>query len=282
MLQEDAMIVRFSISQWTARKFDKKASDKIASDFNVSSEVGRYNKLLISKQALESITRAVSAVKVFHYTNTLPWDDAGGRLLPSTNFFEYSKKMRGFRDDFERAVREFVSNYDDYRDAAQKNLGAMFSNSDYPSKGEIKRKFGFSVDIEPVPYAPDFRISLGTKDMDRIKRELEKREQDRLSAATKDLFIRLNDVVNKLFEALSEDGKIFRNSKIDNIIDIVNILPRLNVANDPDLEALRKETKAKLCGLEPDILRNNSIARSTAAANAEEIMKKMGAYFGKK
>ncbi len=41
MLHDEAMIVRLSISQWTARMFDKSVSQKVADDYAVDPEVGR-------------------------------------------------------------------------------------------------------------------------------------------------------------------------------------------------------------------------------------------------
>jgi hypothetical protein len=282
MLHDEAMIVRLSISNWTARKFDKRVSREIAVEHQVSADVGRYNKVLIDKEAIREVTQAISAARTFHCENTLPWDDGGGRILPAKNFLVYSKEMRVLKQRFEEAVSRFVENYDKHRNDARRKLNGMFREEDYPGRWEIKAKFGFSTDIDPVPTSEDFRVSVGDKDMERIRKQLEDRVAERMGEATRDLFIRLNDVVGRLAEALSEDGKIFRNSKVENIIEVVNLLPRLNVANDPELEALCKETKKKLCALEPQTLRDSSAARSNAAEDAKALMDKMGGYFGKK
>jgi len=281
MLHDDAMIVRLSISHWTARKFDKRATQRVAHDYAVAVDVGRYNKVLIAKESIQDVTQAVSAARTFHYENTLPWDDGGGRILPSKNFLTYSKEMRKLKDRFEKAVSDFVDNYDEYREAARRKLNGMFRESDYPSRYEIKSRFGFATNIDPVPTSADFRVSVGEKDMQIIQKQLEKRTEARVAEATRDLFVRLNRVVGRLADALAEDGKIFRDSKVDNIIDIVNLLPKLNIGNDPELEKLRKETKKKLCVLEPSNLRKDVDARSKAADDAKAILNKMSGYFKK-
>lgn len=73
-LTEKAMLVRLSISQWTARKYDKKISREVASLHNTSSDAGRYNKVLIAKQAIEAIQKIVSESRTYHYINTLAWE----------------------------------------------------------------------------------------------------------------------------------------------------------------------------------------------------------------
>ena len=278
MLRDEAMIVRLSISQWTARRYDKLVSRKVAADYAVDVEVGRYNKALIAKEAIQEVTQAASAARSFHYENTLPWDDGGGRILPSKNFLTYSKEMRKLKQKFEDAAQGFIKNYNEYREDARRRLNSMFCAADYPGQREIGRKFGFSTDIDPVPTSKDFRVSLQDRDMTRIKGQLEKRVEERVIEATKDLYVRLNEVVQKFAEKLSDTDAIFRDSLIENVVELVNLLPKLNVGNDPKLEKVRKETQKKLCAFEPDTLRKDDKVRSKAAEDAKAILDKMSGY----
>ena len=280
MLRDDAMIVRLSISQWTGRKFDKGVTQRVAREYAVDESVGRYNKVLIAKEAIQGITKVVSGARAFHYQNTLPWDDGGSRILPSKNFLEYSKRMRGYREEFESAVREFVTNYQAYRDDAQRALGGLFNPADYPGVHEIEHKFGFSTDIDPVPSSEDFRVSIQSAEAARIKKELEERVQQRVVEATRDLYVRLNDVVAKVADKLSDKDAIFRDSLVENVVELVNLLPKLNVGNDPKLDELAKETKKKLCALEPDAIRKDAKVRTKAAEDAKAILDKMSGYLG--
>jgi len=281
MLNNDAMIVRLSISQWTARKFDKAATAKVAADYSVDSTAGRYNKVLIAKEAIQSITQATSAARTFHYINTLPWDDGGGRILPAANFLTYSKEMRKLKEQFEKAIRDFIGNYDAYRTEASKKLGKMFNPADYPGTQEIAAKFKFGTDIEPIPSSGDFRVTLQDSDANKIKKELEARVTERVAEATRDLYVRLNDVLGKFAEKLADKGAVFRDSLVENIVDLVNLLPKLNVGNDAKLDSLCKETKKKLCALEPESLRCEDGTRSTAVKDAQAILNKMSAYMAK-
>lgn len=281
MLRDEAMIVRLSISQWTARKFDKRVTQKVADDYGITPENGRYNKILIAQDAIKEVTQVVSNARTFHYDNTLPWDDAGGRILPSANFLAYSKKMREFKAEFDKATRAFVSNYAEYREEARRRLSGMFRGEDYPGQYEIGRKYGFSTDIEPVPSAADFRVSVSQKDTAQIKKKLEARVKDREAEAMKDLYLRLNKVIGHFHEKLSDVDAIFRDSLVENVVELVNLLPRLNVSGDPELNKLLKETQKKLCAFGPDQLRESAEARSKASDDAKAILDKMAGYIGK-
>jgi hypothetical protein len=107
---------------------------------------------------------------------------------------------------------------------------------------------------------------------------LEKRLSERMGEATRDLFVRLNKVVGEFAEAMGSEGKRFWDSKVEHIVEVVNLLPKLNISDDPELEKLRKETKRKLCALDPQNLREDSDARSKAADDAQKILEKMKGY----
>ena len=278
MLREEAMIVRLGISHWTARKFDKGVTERVANEYAVDADVGRYNKILIAKESIQEVTQAVSGARTFHYENTLPWDDGGGRILPAKNFLTYSKAMRKLKVKFDNAVQNFLDNYDEYREEARRKLNGMFRESDYPGHREIKHKFDFSTDIEPVPSYKDFRVTLGDKELRKIQEQLEKRVAERVAAATKDLYVRLSEVVSRFADKLADKDAIFRDSLVENVIELVNLMPKLNITDDPELERIRKETKDKICALAPGTLRQDEDARSKAAQDAKAILNKMSGY----
>lgn len=105
-LSEKAMLVKLSISQWTARKYDRKVSHEVNSQYGANADAGRYNKVLIAQEAIKKITKVANEARTFHYYQTLSWSDEGYRMLPAANFMDYSTKMREFRSKFETVVNE--------------------------------------------------------------------------------------------------------------------------------------------------------------------------------
>jgi hypothetical protein len=71
---------------------------------------------------------------------------------------------------------------------------------------------------------------------------------------------------------------VFRDSLVGNIEQLVDMLPGLNVLNDPDLDAIGKEVKARLLGYDLKDLRKKPAVRSAAAREAQEIMDKMAGF----
>jgi hypothetical protein len=129
-----------------------------------------------------------------------------------------------------------------------------------------------------VPVGEDFRVNLARKEVDAIKIDLQKRLEASHAAATSDLWRRLYDVVAHMVERLSDPEAVFRDSMVGNIIKITELLPRMDVNDDPQLEAMRRKVEEMLCGYTPDQLRKDKQIRKQAATDAKDVLKTMAGY----
>ena len=110
MIQNRAMLARLCISQWTARKHDKSVSIEVEKA-HAAHDAGRYNKLLVNKTLLDPISKLAGAVRTYHYSQTLPWNDGGDRLLPSSLFMGYTAEIRKYKSEYQALVRSLVAAY---------------------------------------------------------------------------------------------------------------------------------------------------------------------------
>lgn len=279
-ITEKAMLVRLSISQWTARRFDPKATTHVIEDYGARPDSGRFNKLLVDLEAVKRYQKAANEARAFHYGNTLPWGDDESRILPTDNYLNYTKKMRELRSVFEGAVDEFVAEYPRLIEKAQEDLNGLFSTEDYPAPESLSEKFNFSVSVSPVPDSGDFRVSLSDDEVEQIKADIEARVKDSITEAMRDAWDRLFRAVKHMAEKLQEPGAIFRDSLVGNIVELCDVLPRLNLTNDPNLNKIIKDARAALASLNPKALRKYKLERKAAAGKAGDILKKMEAYMG--
>ena len=98
--------------------------------------------------------------------------------------------------------------------------------------------------------------------------------------AMRDLWRRLYEPVKHMAEKLADPEGKFKDTLVSNIREIAGLLTRLNVAEDPNLEELRKEVEAKLCGQAPETLRTDATIRTMVAADARQIADVMRGYMG--
>ncbi|HVB17143.1 MAG TPA: hypothetical protein VNF04_11450 [Stellaceae bacterium] len=252
-------------------------------------DMGRFNKALVDSVALKPVQQAASALRDWHYEQTLPWSDKGPRILPAANYFVYTAGVRERRAKFDAAVAVFLAAYDSHVADAERRLGSLFRPAEYPPASKIARAFASKVDFEPMPDGADFRVALGDVEVARIRAEFEDRADAAIAEATRSLWQRCYDAVSHMVERLNayqrdpDTGKVtapFRDSLVENVRELVDLLPRLNLANDPALEAMRRRIAAELVGSEPQDLRDDDGLRNTVARQAADILAAMSGYCG--
>jgi hypothetical protein len=273
MLQDKAMLANLTVRAWSARKRDKDVSEEVEIK-HMAKDAGNFNKLLIDKTALKPIVTLSGTLRDTHYKMTLPWGDNGDRLLPSKMYFEYCKTMQGLKDQFNTAVKHFCANYPNYKQDARTRLGTMYDAEDYPDVSLLSRKFEARTSFLPIPDAEDFRVDLGADEVAEIKDDIRKQIATQQEAAIRDLWERLKDVVERIHERLSDPEAVFRDSLIENTQFACSIAEKLNIQDDANLEAVRRDIEHRLCRVAPQRLRDDAVLRKQIADAAADILNK--------
>lgn len=276
-LLNKVVLCKVSISVFNPKRQDTKVTHEVLEERNATSAAGKWVKNLIDPKALDGVVRVSQRARIESYNLSLPWSDEGYRILPITVFMDYQKTMRECRQKFEKEVEDFLSQWDRHVLEAKQSLNGMFNPLDYPTKEQVTEKFAFSVDILPLPTGQDFRVTLPEEEMEKMKADVEMTVKNAEQAAMKDLWRRLSTPIRHMVDRLSQDDSIFRDSLIDNVKDIIRIVPSLNISNDPMLVQLNAECR-KLIQHDPETLRLNRDLRRDVASQAREILKKMESY----
>lgn len=273
-ISSSAVLVDLNLSVWTARKLDKNVSKEIDINKRTTTKAGNYNKhILAGADQLDAITKLAGEIREWHSKQTLPWSDAGTRLLPMENFFAYKDQLRIYEDEFESRVNKFISEYPNIITVMAYRLGQLFDRSEYPEASKIASKFKMRYTIMPVPEVNDFRIDVEEAIRNEMRNEYEKAYEARVESAMQDAWSRLHGTLEHMVDRLSgEDKKIFRNSLIENALELTGLLTKLNVTKDPKLEQARKALEQSLVGVTPDELRTSVGAREEVLARVTEIM----------
>jgi hypothetical protein len=276
MLQNKAMLANLSISRWQARKTDKKVTREVTEAHQAAAGSGDFRKTLVDKAHLKALKTSESAIRDYHYSMTLPWDDDGRRVLPSKSYEAYTERNRQLREADEKLRRDFISIYPSLVETAPKRLGSMFDPKDFPTADQIADKFDIRISLEPIPSAEDFRVNVGDEAAAQIRAEITAENEAKFAKAMKDCFTRMHDVVSHINRTLSRDDPRIFDSLVTNARDLVECLPALNLSDDPLLEQLRQELHVMLP--HPDALRASPTTRKRLAKDAEALLGKMKGY----
>jgi hypothetical protein len=287
-LSRKATLVAVDISQWTARKLDKRVTDKVNRDHHAADDAGRYNKLLIEAKRLEAINSIVAKARRLHYTMTKPWCDEGVRILPNLLHEKFATEFRKLKRDFDQAADEFAAGYPDFVEERRKALNGLFNASDYPSPDCIREKFKLATKTFPVPEADDFRSDVLDADtVEDIKRELAETSDATLNDAMKHTVTQISEVVGHMAEKLkgykkagNKSRSFFSYSLVENVRELADLLPAFNLGNDPGLDAVAKRIKKELCVEDAETLRNDDNVRKSVAKSADDILKDVESLLG--
>lgn len=280
-LTDKAMLATLSIGQWSARKFDKKASKEIAEAHNSDVTMGWYNKSLIGKEALEEIQKLCNELRTLFYELTLPWQDDGQRILSSAGYMRLAEVIRKKKEELEKAKDKFFSSYPQYIEEAKQRLNGLFNSAEYPSESEIRTKFYVQFHVRPLPVAADFRVKLNDEEVDQIKKQISADLEQSFSDAKRDIWNRMKSVVTRMSANLhhykTEPNTRLFDTVVTNISDLVDIIPMLNVDDDNQIATVAREMR-KLTMLTADQLKENDGKRKEIANAADSILAKMASF----
>jgi hypothetical protein len=270
------MLAAVHISIWTAVKHDRKVSRDVADQHGAHQSAGRYNKqLLRGADKLDDLRTLAGQIRQYFYKITLPWSDEGFRLLPSNFYFDLTERMRKFEASFEQGVDSFLAVYPQYIDQVRPELNGLFRGEDYPSTEKLRTKFGVKLEILPIPSGTDFRVQMSAEEQARVSREIDANVRESLMRGTEDLWKRLREVVAHMVDRLSEPESRFHGSLVTNVMDLVEILPGLNVNGDADLNRFAEQIKHSLCNHTAQDLKKHGLLRVATAADAANIVAEM-------
>lgn len=271
-INEKAMLVKLSISQWYNRAIDRKVTDEIAQKYEVTEQEDTYVKTLLPRVAVRDIQRAIGDLRAFHYTNTLPWQDDSVRILSSGNFFEYQQGIAARRAKLDEAVAEFISNYPKWLEHARKTKKGLFDETQYPTASGIGDHYKVNVTFLPFPNVADFRVDIDDKELERIKKQTQTALVDALSSANQSLIDRLYERVYLLYSALNDPEKVFRDNTVTSIVETADLVERLNVTGDARVASAVNAARAALQDVRPDMLRSSPDFRNKVAVRAAELL----------
>ena len=144
--------------------------------FHADRELLTASKLILDTK--NPAYRAVAAVRSeasgYWRTVTLPFPEAGIRLLPQNSLGLFANTMQTYRERLQDAARELAAQYDTIKSEAQRRLGTLFNASDYPSTldGLFDLEISYPT-IEPPAYLVSLHPDVYQQEQARVRERFE-------------------------------------------------------------------------------------------------------------
>lgn len=278
-LANKALLVDLDISQWSARKLDRRETNEVNVRNGARSTVARVNKsLLPGANSLDRANKKAAAIRDWFYGRTLPWAGTA-RILNSLGYLEFTAEYRQHISEWVRMVDQFVAEYPALVLQAQLELAGLYNPDDYPDTSDIRSKFSIRTRFQPVPEAGDWRVGLADDALQELRDSVTRDVKQAQQAAMGEAWKRLQECVEHAVAKLRDPKAIFRDSLVENAEKLCHVLPTLNITGDPELEARRQELERVLGGVDPKDLRRFPDMRKRTATQLSDIMNKMSGLY---
>ena len=237
-LNEKAMLVKVELKKWGGTKTDKSLAEEISDNHSTDSSLYSVSKKLTNNATLKAIKKIDGLIRTDCIYSGAgyrgfchAWDNNGNYLLPIDAKDKFEKRFAEYRDDREKLVKQFLSEYPNIIDDARVEFGSTFNESDFPHPNEIEDCFSCEVIKNPVPSTDDIRVNLSKDEIDELKANGKAQEDAKIKEITGSVIDKVNGVLGHFSEKIKA-GETFRDSTLDKVIDLCDVLPALNIDGD--------------------------------------------------
>lgn len=273
-LDEKAVLVQVKRRMYSPYKRDEDATEQYgAGNVNKHLFEGRDNPV---RQTISKFTAVYSFVK----DNTVPWSN-GIDMLNINNYFDFTTGLRTLIADAMKSVDDLVAKWDDTVQADLDRLmqidPKLANPSDYLSADQLRERFGIEVRYIPVPTTGDFRVEISDDDKASLQAQLDDVGANAVRHVLTEMLEPMERAVEKLNVPIGSDGAIFRDSLIDNIVDVSERMKRVNLSDDPIVTDKIDELNrlAHTYANNKDALRSMPEVRRKAATQINDLVSKM-------
>jgi len=284
-LREHAILVRFTASKWGISRKDAERTEAAARQYDSNTNMVALTKNLIDPKnpLYKAIAKNIGLAGNTFRAMAGPWDKSSGGfwIISTKGYPKLQSVMLEFEQINDELVEDFIKALPMILAEAQQAAGQLYDPALIPTPSEIRDAFTFEFETEVLPDRGNTILDLDEKRAAMIRDDAEAKANKQLadlSAYTHEVLRdKLTDVVTNMREFGDEiDGskrtRSFKNSLVQNMRDLCDLLPALNVQGNPKMDKLAQDIAAKLAINSADDLRGNKVKgdkRSDEAREAE-------------
>jgi hypothetical protein len=266
---------------WTRKSLTAEQRAQAAETFDAEGQfLSAGKKLLDTKHnAFRAVTAIRTRITDYWRGVTLPFPEAGVRLIKHSEVEGFDKQMADHKAELEDAVRALDRHFEELKQAAAQRLGSLYNAVDYPAT--LLGLFGVSWDypnIEPPDYLIGLSPDLYRQEQERVEARFEEAVQLAEQAFLEE-FSKLVAHLTERITGMSEDGtpKVFRDSAVGNLCVFFERFRSLNVRSNQRLDALVVQAQRAVRGVAAQDLRDSQSVRREVSAQLARVQSSLDA-----
>lgn len=271
---------------------DKQASSDVTMQAGAASGAARVvvSRLPGADEHHKAITKAQRDARAVLWRLSMPYgNDDGWRLLPNVNWSRLLPELSACKNEFDKALNAFLADLPQVRARALANKGTL--NVEIPTDDELRSAYGMETEFRPINDGQFKGLPPA------VTQKLEAHAKVKLEAAaqaavhdTLERFVQpLDHFIERMVKydereaALSRGEDIgrhgaFRNSVVDNVKELVEVVSSFNVTGDERLAQLEQRLAPLMVA--PDTLRDSQPVRYEAEMAARQVLADLKEWIG--
>jgi hypothetical protein len=284
-LSDKVVLVKLTLRRAALTKRDAFLSDKIQRQEGDTSLTVLTKLFKDKSSAINQIMSKYGEVYQYHKKHTLPYVDAGPRILPNEIYMEYTQEMKHRIAQVDNLLDTYMPVYDQLvqDDVMYRNAGhaaGRANSSEYPSAEDFRMSMSAELRFQPMPDVSHFLFDLSEEDVASFKRAEEEAAQAANADTVQRMLKPIQALVTKLGEYQGLKGERFHNSLVENVIDGCTLARKLAINPTPELLADIAELEDAAQGYLKDVemIKGSAHKRDEAKKKLQDVASKMAMF----
>lgn len=285
----DTTLVKVEGSLYPWSKRDNAAAHNAATaDHADADRFTAYVKLIPKEAYLKPQQILAEARRFIDFPKGIKWDKDGNSAIKNVELDGVRQDLETLRQKFHDAVDELCAQLPALEAKARHDLNGAFARLGWPSEQDVRDRYSFNIKLGVAPSASDIRCQgVSAKAKAEIEEAVRREQSDKLNDLHKQVVGALEAALSRVVNNLTDfsEGKIarFEDTLVTNLAELVEALPRLNIANDRAVDQTITRSRSLLTGLHAALQSQTLRDKKTEAGPKvrKEIAKEAGDILAK-
>jgi hypothetical protein len=287
-LASSAVLVSLDVNVWSATKQDRVISNEVTTSKNADKSAGRYVKNLLADHAKhKALVNYRQTIYNWIKRRTYRWNNSQD-LLPSVDLPKFKTEFQEHEVSFYTLLDDFCNQYDSIVSDMAFKQGTMFDRSDYPTKEQVRSKFGIKLFVSEVPMS-DFRCGIAQDIADDLFASYTKQAEEIISSVEREQADRFIEVMQSIshccgVDETQSDGEVktkkrkIYDTTIQKAKEMCETFKGFNLTNSLELEQARASLEKALNGVTAEDIRDSDAIRHAVKEDVDSILGKFSSF----
>lgn len=154
---------------------------------------------------------------------------------------------------------------------AREDLKEQFDERDYPTNGELERKYGIEYAILELGVPDDLPKEVAEREAKKLEAAYKSAQEEVLYALREGFKAMVSHAVDRLAPTDTGKPRVFRDTLVENFREFFDCFSAKNIMNDGELSQLVEKAKAVIGNVKPEELRESVTIRNAVATEFKRI-----------